>query len=558
MHATYVLSLFFCAFSFSFIAHTETTLFHNAEILTLDDARPEATTMVIENGRILFVGSTEEAAPYFKTAKTIIDLKQQRVLPGFIESHAHFFGIGLAKMELALQNTTSPTQVVELLSAALKSVPKGSWLQGRGWDQNKWPTKQFPSHEMLSKVSRDNPVILRRVDGHALWCNALAMKLAGVTKASKDPAGGRIVKDSAGNPTGVFVDNAMDLVTSRVPQTSDEQLLRAAALAQEEALRFGVTSLHDAGVGTQEIRVYEQLAQSKQLRVRINAMLAGDKPDLLKQYFASGPKIGRYDQNFTIRSIKLFADGALGSRGAALLAPYSDDPKNTGLITTSESKLIDIAKQALAHGFQVATHAIGDRANRIVLDAYHRAAGDPDRLRAARFRIEHAQIVAPADVARFGSLGVIASMQPTHCTSDSLWVPSRVGDAHAKERAYVWRSFLNAKVPLAFGSDAPVESLSPILGIFAAVTRKSSPTAAAFYPEQALTLHEALRAFTIGGAYAEFAENEKGMLKKGYLADFIVLDKDVLAVAPEELLTARVVNTFIGGVKVWELRASGK
>jgi predicted amidohydrolase YtcJ len=344
------------------------------------------------------------------------------------------------------------------------------------------------------------------------------MKIAKVGKDTKDPSGGKIIRDKNGYPTGVFVDDAADLILSHYPAPDEALTIKAAELAQQAASQFGVTSFHDAGVSSKDIKILEKLVANNKLNVRLNIMLDGKDQALLNNYFARGPQIGSYGNHFTIRSIKLYADGALGSRGAALAEPYSDDPNNYGLILTDQKRIADVAKAAFAHGFQVATHAIGDRANRVALDAYQSATKSVDLLRAARFRIEHAQIVNPVELAR---------------------------------------SFLNAKVPLAFGSDAPVESLNPMKGLYAAVTRRGeddAPTAKPFYAGQALTLIEALRAFTIGGAYAEFAEKQKGMLKQGYLADFIVLDKDIMKLQPRELLSTNVQQTYVGGRRVFDAK----
>ncbi len=525
-------------------------LFFNGKITTLDAKNPEVSAMAIDRGRILATGTDQEIQNQFPHF-TIIDLQQKRVIPGFIEAHAHFLGIGYAKLNLNLGNTKSEAEIIQQVSAQSKLLAKGEWLKGRGWDQNDWPRQDFPTHQGLSAAVPHHPVILTRIDGHAIWCNQAAMDIAQIHLQKNDPDGGKIERDHEGNPTGIFIDNAIDLISRHVPKASVAQDTRAAQIAAQEALQLGITSLHDAGSGQQVIEVIETLRQKNTPMPRLYIMLNGEDKNLLAAYYATGPQI---DDRVSIRSVKFYADGALGSRGAALLAPYSDDPANQGLLLLTEEQLSRSTTRALQHGFQVATHAIGDKANRLVLDAYEDALQKIQPQTSPRLRIEHAQIVHPIDVKRFKELGIIASVQPTHCTSDMAWVPARLGKTRSQNQAYVWRTFLNNQVLLAAGSDAPIESLNPFYGLYAAITRTDHEglPQSGFYAEQTLTLNEALTAFTVGGAYAEFQEHQKGHLSPGALADFIVLSKDIFVIEAKEILSTNVEMTVIDGEIVWD------
>jgi predicted amidohydrolase YtcJ len=529
-------------------------VFTNGRILTMDDAVPIAEALAVTGDRISFVGDAAEILKMAGDATRVIDLGGRTVVPGLIESHAHLYGIGHAKMMLDLVGTESEEQIAAMVKARAAETAPGRWIQGRGWDQNDWERKRFPSFRSLTEAAPENPVCLTRVDGHAVWANRAAMDLAGLTAKTPDPAGGRIVRDEAGNPTGVLVDAACGLVESKIPPPSREEKKRAYILAIEECNAYGFTSFHDAGAGRDDIAIYRELLDKGALTLRLNVMLSGGSESLLEEYFSGGPVIGEGDHFLTIRSVKLFADGALGSRGAALLEDYADEAGNRGLVIERSERIHGVACRALESGFQICTHAIGDRGNRITLDAYERAfeahpgAADP------RFRIEHAQILDAADIPRFSELGVIAAMQAQHCTSDMPWAPDRIGADRAAEGAYVWRKLLQTGAHICNGSDAPVESLNPFFGIYAAVTRRGrdgSP-AEGWNRGQCMTRQEALASFTREGAFASFEENLKGRLGEGFLADLTVLSRDIMSVPEQEILDTKALMTVVGGRVVYE------
>jgi predicted amidohydrolase YtcJ len=433
----------------------------------------------------------------------------------------------------------------------LAKVSSGAWIQGRGWDQNLYPDQQFPTRAVLDAVAPTTPVVLRRVDGHAAWANSEALRRAKITRDTPDPPGGKILKDAKGEPTGIVVDRAEELVERAIPIPSKEEVEQAILRAQDLLVSQGLTSVHDMGISPDVADVYLALARSGRLKIRVYAHWAAE-PDALAEAFRRGPlKAAGPDDLFTLRAIKVYADGALGSRGAHLQAPYSDDPHNTGLVLTPMSQVEEISRRALAAGFQVSTHAIGDAANHEVLEAYARAGVTP----AARFRIEHAQIVDLADIPRFAQLGVIASMQPTHATSDMPWAEKRVGRARLAG-AYAWRRFLAAGVPLAFGSDFPVELSDPRLGLFAAIARTDlhGLPPGGWLPDQRLTADETLRAFTVGAAYAAFEESWRGALKPGMAADLTVFDGPLDT--PEHTVKRKVLMTIVAGRVVYNARTA--
>jgi hypothetical protein len=453
--------------------------------------------------------------------------------------------LGFTLSEAQLSGATSEQEMVRRVVDFARGRDR-EWIVGRGWDQNLWPSQQFPTRAALDVALPDRPVFLVRVDGHALLANSAALRRAGIGKDTKDPDGGRIVRDGQGEPTGVLVDTAMDLLWAVRPPASVVEREEAFLRAQDVLLAFGVTGIHDAGLSSVDQTVLEDLEKRGKLKIRIYGMASADA-------VPARPHSGEY---YELRAVKAYADGALGSRGAALLAPYSDDPAQSGLLVTPPRELRRMADVCLERGFQLCTHAIGDRGNRIVLDTYEAAfaaRGQGDAGRHARFRIEHCQVVAPGDFERFRALGVIASMQPTHCTSDGPWAPLRIG-AERMKGAYAWRDMLKLQIPLAFGSDFPVESPDPRLGLFAAATRRppERPDHPAFAGE-VLTLREALYAYTAGAAWASFHEDDRGRLRAGYAADFTIFDRDFLQVAdPAEVLRARVVWTVVAGAVVRE------
>ena len=525
----------------------------NARIYTVDQGHPFVSALAVRDGKVQFVGSVREALLLRGPATQVVDAAGRTVIPGMVDAHAHLFGLGEFLRSIDLTDTRSFDQIVARVGARAKEAPSGRWLIGRGWDQNKWGDTRFPTHEALSRVTPNNPVVLTRIDGHALLANAAAMRAAGVTAATKDPAGGRIERSSTGEPTGVFVDNAMALIDRVIPPMSHDEMRAAALAAIKEANRYGLVALHDPGEPREVLDLFEELAKAGTFSLRVYAMISDDSA-AIEHYFQRGPQSALYDSHLWIRAIKLYADGALGSRGAALLDPYTDDPKNSGLLKSTPEHLRDVSTRALQHGFQVATHAIGDRGNRIALDAYEAA------LKAVptvdhRFRIEHVQVLDHADVPRFAQLGVIPSMQAVHQTSDMYWASNRLGYARTLG-AYAWRSLLNTGVIIPNGSDFPVERVNPLYSFHSAVSRQDDNNwpPGGWLPDQKMTRTEALEAMTIWPAYAAFQEQTMGSLSPGKFADFVILDRDIMTIPDSEILGTTVLATYIGGKVVYERR----
>ena len=532
-------------------AHPADLIVTNARIYTADAARPLAQALAVREGRVVFVGSTLEAEALAGSGTERIDAGGHTVLPGMVDAHGHLIGLGDALEIVDLVGTTSYDEVIARVVERAKATPRGEWIRGRGWDQNDWSDTRMPLHAALSRAVPDHPVALSRVDGHATLANAAAMRLANITGSTPDPAGGRILKDESGEPTGVLIDNAGDLVTSKVPEPGAAQLERSIEKAIAELHRYGLTGLHDAGVGRAGIAAFESLAKAGRFKLRNYVMVTSDTATLAAA-FRRGPQSGLYEGRLWIRAIKTWSDGALGSRGAALLDPYSDDHENRGLILTPREDLDRLAADALRNGFQLNVHAIGDRANRMVLDAFEQALAErptPDH----RFRIEHAQILNFADIPRFAELGVIPSMQGSHQTSDMYWVPERIGYARALG-AYAWRSLLESGVVIPNGSDFPVESPNPLISFHAFVTRQDAAgfPAGGWMPGQVTTRDEALLSMTLWPAYAAFMENETGSLTPGKYADFVVLDRDIMTVPADQIMKTKVLRTVLGGETVYE------
>jgi predicted amidohydrolase YtcJ len=526
----------------------------NAVVHTVDAKRPRAAAVAVRGNRIVGVGTNADVAPLVGPRTRVLDLGGRTVIPGFNDSHAHLLGIGFVRLDVDLVGAASYGEVVGRVAKAVKTRRPGEWIRGRGWHEEKWavPTpgavRGFPTHDGLSLVSPDNPVVLGRADGHAILANAKAMALRGISRETKAPRGGEIIRDAAGNPTGVFVDNAKSLLDPSV-RTTDENR-RALELAEVECLEKGVTSLTDAGADVETLALYREYAGAGRLRVRLYVMASG-----LSTMRALGkPEIGLGGGMLTIRAVKLYADGALGSRGAALLEPYADDPGNVGLLVTPPDRMLETARFALDHGFQVATHAIGDRANRITLDVYEKALAEHPQAKDPRFRIEHAQLLDAADVPRFGKLGVLAAMQGIHCPSDRPWAPKRLGEARVAEGAYVWRKLLASGARILNGTDAPVEDVSPVQNFHATVTRQDAggQPPGGFDPDQKLTRAEALRTMTLDAAYGSFAETEKGSIEAGKLADLVVLSQDILSVSDDALMETEVLATIVDGRLLYE------
>ena len=523
----------------------------NAHIYTVDDARPSAQAFAVRNGTFAFVGSEREAMALRGANTRVLDLHGATVVPGLADAHGHIAGLADFLRDADLVGSLSYEEAVARTVKHAGKPAKGEWVFGRGWDQNRWAVKQFPTAAALDRAFPDNPAIMERVDGHALLANARAMQAAGVTASTKDPEGGRIIRDANGNPTGVFVDNAMGLVARAIPEPTTAQLERGLAAAIAWCNRWGLVSVHDPGEPRSVIDVMESMARAGNFNLR-GYILISDDSAAIAHYYSLGPRSAMYGGHLWVRAIKLYADGALGSRGAALLSPYSDDPGNTGLLVSSEAHLQSVATSALRNGFQVATHAIGDRGNRNVLDAYD-AALKTVPTADHRFRVEHAQIIDPADIPRFAELGVIPSMQASHQTSDMRWAEDRLGASRIRG-AYAWRSLLNTGVIIPNGTDFPVEAVNPMITFHSSVTRADATgwPDGGWYPEQRMTRDEALRSMTIWPAYAAFEEHVMGSITPGKYADFTVLDQDIMTIPASEIMKTGVVATYIGGKSAYE------
>ena len=528
----------------------------NARIYTSDVNRPVAEALAVKSGRIAFVGSNRGALSLAGPRTERLDLAGKTVIAGMVDAHAHLLGLGQALRTVDLVGTRSYDEVIARVVERAKTARPGEWIRGRGWDQNDWADTRFPTHAALSRAVPNNPVYLTRVDGHAALVNAKALELAQVTAATPDPSGGRFIRDSANNPTGVLVDNAQGVVGRVIPAPSRAELREQTLAAIAEANRWGLTGIHDAGVAPEGIAVYEELAKEARYNLRNYVMIRAND-SVLDAFMRRGPQRGLYDGRLWIRAIKITADGALGSRGAALLEPYSDDAGNMGLITTPPERVKSVSVRALKAGFQVNVHAIGDRANRIVLDQFEAALREVPTAD-HRFRIEHAQILRYQDIPRFAGLDVIPSMQGSHQTSDMYWAPNRLGPARLGG-AYAWRSLLNTGVVIPNGSDFPVEAVNPLISFHSFLTRQDAENfpPGGWMPEQRTTRQEALQSITLWPAYAAFMEQESGSLTAGKYADFVVLDRDIMTVAPEEILGTRTLITILGGKTVYKYEAPG-
>jgi len=536
----------------------------SGRVVTVDDALPEARAIAIRGDRIVFVGSDADAAAYVGDGTSVVDLEGRLTIPGFIEGHAHLMGLGRSRLQLDLMGTTSYEDLIDMVAEAAASAEPGEWIVGRGWHQSKWdppPDPQvrgFQTHAALSAASPDNPVLLRHASGHASFANARAMELAGVTGATPDPPGGEIIRDGAGNPTGIFVEVAAGLVSaayaaSREGMTEAEIHVEnrlALRLAAEESLSKGITTFQDAGVGPETLALYREAIDEGDLKLRVWAMLSASLPNLA-EVVPVERVVGYGGNHLTVRAIKAYADGALGSRGAWLLDPYEDDPGNTGQNTVPLEDIEAVIRLALAHDYQVGTHAIGDRANREVLDLYEAAfAAAPEAAEDIRFRIEHAQILHPDDVPRFAQLGVIAAMQGIHAISDGPWTPDRIGDMRTRERAYQFRDLIDSGATVMNGTDAPVEDVNPIPSYYGSVVGRMN-NGEILNPAELMTRMEGLEAYTINAAYGAHEEDIKGSITVGKLADIVVLSHDILAVPDDEILAARVDLTIVGGEIVY-------
>jgi predicted amidohydrolase YtcJ len=506
--------------------------------------------LLVDQGKVVATGSHAELASRAGDAK-VIDGHGKTLLPGLIDAHGHVLELGYARNSVDLVGTKSLDEALAKVKAYAKAHPDAKWILGSGWNQEIWKLGRFPTAKELDTAVADRPVWLSRVDGHAGWANSAAIKLAGIDKASKDPSGGRIERDAGGNPAGVFVDGATALINAKVPPPTPQQKIAALDAALAEMASVGLTGVGDAGIDLANYELYRQYADQHKLTARIYAMILGTGDDF-DTISKNGPLIGYGNDFLTVRTVKLFADGALGSRGAAMLAPYSDDPHNRGLLFLKPAELTADIGKALGKGYQVAIHAIGDHANREVLDSYAAAyRTHPDGI-ALRNRVEHAQIVSLEDIPRFVPLRLIASMQPTHATSDMNMAEDRIGHERIKG-AYAWQRFLKQGTIVAGGSDFPVESPNPFYGLYSAITREdhAGQPPGGWYPDQDMTPAEALRAFTLDAAYAEHAEKTLGTLEPGKWADFILVDHDIFKDPATKIWNTKVLQTWVGGKQVY-------
>jgi len=523
----------------------------NGRIVTVDDGQPEAEAIAILDDTILALGTTQEMTRYVGPKTEVIDLAGRLAIPGFIESHAHFLSIGQTALQLDLTHVANWDEIVAMVQRAAADAPKDQLISGRGWHQEKWDrpppgdVQGLPTHLTLSAASPNNPVILRHASGHASFANARAMELAGIDRTTPDPPGGAIVRDAAGNATGAFLENAQRLLGPAQRNATPIDPARLAEAAAKEVLAKGITTLHDAGVSFATVDLYRRLVDEGRLGVRLWVMVRAPNDELVGR-LDDYRLIGYGGDMLTVRAIKVQVDGALGSHGAWLLEPYADLATSTGFNTSPITELAETARLAAEHDYQLCVHAIGDRANREVLDVYEAQFKTEPERSDWRWRIEHAQHLHPDDIPRFGRLGVIAAMQGIHATSDAPWVILRLGERRAGEGAYVWQSLMQTGAVISNGTDAPVEDVSPIASFYASVSRKARD-GTVFYPEQRMSRMETLRSYTINGAYAAFEEDRKGSLAPGRLADITVLSKDILTVPEDEIPTAEVVYTIVGG-----------
>lgn len=510
-------------------------------VRTLDPGRPLAEAVAVHGRKVLAVGSLREALDAAGSDAQVVDVPGY-VVPGLVDSHGHLASLGRSLTTLSFLGTQSPGEVLERASAGWKQSRQGDWIIGRGWDQNDWGQPEFPDRRALDSAFPNQPVNFRRVDGHASWVNAEALRRAGITRATPDPPGGRILRDRDGEATGVLIDNAMDLVDLRMPPPSDEQLQRQLTAAIMHCAKLGLTGVHDAGMDLRTFKLLQTFDAVGALTLRVYALADGQGPDAL-QFLERGKFSGRH---LVMRAAKLLADGALGSRGAALHEPYSDEPGSRGLLLLSPAELAGKAHDFATAGFQVAIHAIGDRGNTVALDALEQLPSG------GRHRVEHVQVLSADDVARFARAGIVASMQPTHATSDMPWAEARLGEERAR-LAYAWKTVRSSGAQLALGSDFPVEDASPLLGLYAARTRQDlvGKPEGGWHPTERLTGEEALVGYTLGAAYASFSEDVRGSLAPGKDADLVALSVDPVEGSPATLLSAKVLLTVVDGVELY-------
>lgn len=539
------------------------TLIHGGTIYTVDTTQPTVQAVAIKNNKILFVGNLEDAETFKNEQTKVIDLKGNTMTPGFIEGHGHFMGLGYNELNLDLLNTKSYQDIIDAVAKRVATLEPGEWVIGRGWHQSKWDSlpkymvKGFQTHHRLSEVSPDNPVYLSHASGHAGFANAKAMEVAGLQAFAKEGIksfnveGGEVIVDANNNPTGIFNERAQTLITKHIPEKNINTDIKAFELAVKACHKNGITSFHDAGIPRETIALYQKMKRDGKMKTRMYAMLTGWDKELLEEWYNKGVMIDTAHL-FTIRSVKLNCDGALGSRGAWLLKPYTDRPDHYGHETLPMAFVKETAINGLKHGFQVCAHAIGDRANREILDRYEMAIKAlPHKAKDHRFRIEHAQHLHPDDIPRFAELNVIPAMQAIHMASDRPWAIDRLGEKRIKEGAYMWQDLLKSGVPIVNGTDVPVEPINPIASFYASVSRKTlkGTPEGGYEPEQKMTRAQALKSYTLDAAYGAFEEDSKGSIEVGKLADFTIFDQDLMTVDENKILNTEVVMTiFDGGV----------
>lgn len=530
----------------------------NGLIHTLDQENSIASSMAIQDGRIVAVGDDEEVRPFRGEKSKILDLQGKTLLPGFIESHGHFMWIGEMRTQIDLMGVDDISKVeAAVAEVAAKSSP-GAWIHGHSWDQELWGATTFPDHQVITRAAPDNPVVLVRRDGHSWWVNKAALDYANFGPETPDPPGGVIVRDTDGYPTGMLIDTARSVLGEQIPPATEAEEERQFAIARDECLRYGVTSFHEMKTSARMLDFFNGLTERDQLRPRLYCFLDAQDEALLEKYYAKGPQIdaGGY---LTVRGVKLFADGALGSKGALLMEPYANDPGNLGIEVLDVEEMISYGMKAAKGGFQLSIHAIGDRAAYNSLNVYEQIRNQIDQEAGGRsdlrFRIEHAEILRPEDVSRFADLGVIAAIQATHHTSDMSYLEGHLGQERLNERASKWRDLINSGAVVCGGSDTPIESTDPLVGIYASTTRMRVDG----YPEngwgaeQSMSREEAVRSYTTAAAYAAFEEDEKGSLEVGKLADAVLLSRDIMTIPAPQLLDTKVLFTMIGGELVYQV-----
>lgn len=525
---------------------------YQGQIYTVNPQMPQVEAVAVRGEKIIFAGKKDQVEKFVGEQTEIIDLEGKTMIPGFIESHGHLLGLGQFKRNLDLTGVKNYEELVEMVESAVAKAEPGEWILGRGWHQSKWVPQPdvmvhgYQVHEALSAVSPDNPVMLDHASGHAVFVNAKAMEIAGIQADTKVGEGGEIIRDESGRPTGIFTENAEKLIVDHVPKSTPQGIRKDLEAAIETCLKHGITSFQDAGSNQMAIDAYREFVQGGKMNIRLWVMLSGSDSVLLKNWYKKGPVRGEY---LNISAIKLYADGALGSRGAWLLEEYKDRPGHYGNPVTPIEEIEEIAKEGLKHGFQVCTHAIGDRANREVLDAYKSAFETYPDKKDHRFRIEHAQHVHPMDIPRFAEMGVIPSMQAIHMSSDRPWAIDRLGLLRIQKGAYMWKAFLESGARVINGTDTPVEPVDPIPCFYASVTRKTlkGKPEGGYEPGQRMTREEALRSYTLDAAYGAFEEDVKGSIEVGKYADFTVLSQNIMNIPEEQILNTEVVMTIVGG-----------